>query len=77
MKRTLHKRERSIGLLYAIGLLGMLAIIVLICIDRQGQTQLAKEASYQDISSSWTLDKEGKHSHAVYVLRRQEGIAEV
>ena len=23
------------------------------------------------------LDKEGKHSHAVYVLRRQEGIAEV
>ena len=61
MKRTLHKRERSIGLLYAIGLLGMLAIIVLICIDRQGQTQLAKEASYQDISSSWTLDKEGKH----------------
>ncbi len=23
------------------------------------------------------LDKEGKHSHAVYVLRKQEGIAEV
>lgn len=23
------------------------------------------------------LDKEGKHSHAVYVLRKQESIAEV
>ena len=60
MKRTLHKRERIIGLLYILGLLGMLAIIILICIGRQGQTQLAKEVSYQDISASWTLDKEGR-----------------
>ena len=60
MKETLHKRERIIGILYAIGLLGMLAIIVLICIGRHGQISRGQEETYQDISALWTLDKEGK-----------------
>ncbi len=59
MKKSLNKGGRIIGFLYALGLLGMLSILIVICMNRQGQPALEKEKNYEDISASWTLDKEG------------------
>lgn len=59
MRKASYKGHRIIGLLYALGLLGMLSIIAVISMSRQGQPQSAKERAYDDISASWTLDREG------------------
>lgn len=59
MKETVKKRKRILGYLYSLGLLGMLSILIVIGITRQGQEQKESEKTYQDISASWTLDQEG------------------
>ena len=48
-----------IGILYAFGLVGMLSILLVIGISRQDGTKMEREEAYWDISSLWTLDKEG------------------
>lgn len=59
MGKASYKGHRIIGLLYALGLLGMLSIIAAIGVSRQGQPQSGEERAYEDISASWTLDREG------------------
>ena len=59
MGKASYKRHRIIGLLYALGLLGMLLIVVAIGVSRQGQPQSGEERAYDDISTFWTLDREG------------------
>lgn len=59
MNKSLYQGKKTITLLYVLGLLGMLSIVVVICISRQGPKSLEEEKKYIDISSSWTLDKEG------------------
>ena len=59
MNKSLYQGKKTITLLYVLGLLGMLSIVVVICISRQEPKSLEEEKKYIDISSSWTLDKEG------------------
>ena len=59
MGKASYKGHRIIGLLYALGLLGMLLIVVAIGVSRQGQPQSGEERAYDDISTFWTLDREG------------------
>ena len=59
MGKIFYKGHKIIGILYALGLLGMLSIIVAIGVSRQGQPQSAQERSYDDISAFWTLDSAG------------------
>lgn len=58
MKKTMNK-GKTMAFFYVIGLLGMLSILVLIGISREKQMQKVQEEKYQDISASWTLEKEG------------------
>lgn len=60
MRKAIDKGQKIFGLLYVLGLLGMLSIIVVICMSRQGQAQPEAEKTYQNISASWTLDLEGR-----------------
>ena len=59
MKKSLDKGRVIIGILYAFGLVGMLSILLVIGISRQEGTKMEREEAYWDISSLWTLDKEG------------------
>lgn len=59
MKKTGNIGSKLISLLYALGLVGMLSIIAVICVSKQGQALSIKEENYQDISALWTLDQEG------------------
>lgn len=61
MKKTMNI-GKNVAFFYIIGLFGMLSILVLIGISREVQTQKIKEEAYQDISASWTLEKEGTQS---------------
>ena len=54
-----YGRKKLIPILYMIGLLGMFSILVVIGATRQVNDQVEKKATYQNISASWTLDKEG------------------
>ena len=42
-----------------LGLLGMISILILIYISRKEPEQIGTEETYQNITASWTLDKEG------------------
>lgn len=70
MGKISYKGHKIIGILYALGLVGMLSIIVAISVSRQGQPQSAQERAYDDISVFWTLDREG--SQPVDVRRMGE-----
>lgn len=58
----LHRKKRikkPITCLYLLGLLGMFSIILAIFISRQQPGQKIDEATYKNITASWTLDREG------------------
>lgn len=64
MKNTLirekkDKKVRLMTFIYLVGLLGMLSILVSIVISRKKPVQETQEETYQNITASWTLDKEG------------------
>lgn len=60
MKKTLYDARKIITISYIIGLLGMLSILVLIGISREKQVlKTQQDDMYQDITASWTLDREG------------------
>ena len=74
MKKTFLKKffgkniKNIISILYAIGLLGMLAILVLIFMTKEEPANQMQNAGYEDISESWTLDKNGQKSVDVRML---------
>ena len=53
------KRIFVIKILYILGLLGMLSLIYLIQTGKEKPLQSNKQPTYQNITSQWTLDKEG------------------
>lgn len=58
----IHRREKQkkpITFLYIVGLLGMLSILMSIFISREEPGDKVKGRTYKDITSSWTLDREG------------------
>lgn len=61
MKNSLDrgKESKAITFLFLLGLLGMLSIVVAICVSRKEPEQKVKEETYKNITTSWTLDKEG------------------
>lgn len=59
MEKTLDKSKRIISFIYMLGLLGMISILILIYISRKEPEQIGTEETYQNITASWTLDKEG------------------
>lgn len=60
--------KNIISILYAIGLLGMFAILVLIFMTKEEPANQMQNAGYEDISESWTLDKNGQKSVDVRML---------
>ena len=57
-----EKKERKvvgITLLYILGLLGMFSIVLSIYISREKPVKKVSEETYQNITTLWTLDKEG------------------
>ena len=59
MKAFLDKEKRRITFLYILGLLGMLSIVVVVCISRQKTEKKINEETYKNITTEWTLDREG------------------
>lgn len=59
MNKSFNKGKKIITWLYIIGLLGMISILVVIGVTKQEKNHIEKESTYQNISSSWTLDKAG------------------
>ena len=58
--KSKHKKRIFIlKLLYILGLLGMLSLIFLIQTGKEKPIQSNKQPTYQNITSQWTLDKEG------------------
>ena len=69
LKKFFGKNIKNIiSILYAIGLLGMLAILVLIFMTKEEPANQMQNAGYEDISESWTLDKNGQKSVDVRML---------
>ena len=59
MKEPMNRKEKIITISYILALLGMLSIVVLVFVSRQKPVQTKSEETYQNITASWTLDKEG------------------
>lgn len=57
--RNFNRVERRMAILYILGFLGMVSILIAIFISREKPEQKIEEETYQNITSSWTLDKEG------------------
>ena len=68
MKNFLDKEKRRITFLYILGLLGMLSIVVLICMNREETEQKKGEKNYNNITAEWTLDREGTEAADVSKL---------
>ena len=54
-----EKQKKPITFLYILSLLGMLSILFLIFISQEKPGHKHNEKIYEDITSSWTLDREG------------------
>ena len=59
MKKFLKREKSIITFLYILGLVGMFSILMAICISREKQEQKIEQETYQNITASWTLDREG------------------
>ena len=59
MKTSLTKSEKIIHFLYILGLMAMFSIVLLICVGREKPEQKVEAETYKDITTSWSLDKEG------------------
>lgn len=59
MNKSWNKGKKIMVYLYLLGVLGMLSIVILIGVSREKQEKAQKEETYQNITASWTLDKEG------------------
>ena len=68
MKNSLNKAEKGILALFIIGLLGIFIILFMISVTKQGDFENEKQETYTDISTLWTLDKEGTQSVTVKEL---------
>ena len=59
MKNSLDKTGKRITILYLLGLLGVFLILLFIGITKEKPAENQKQDTYRDISTLWTLDKEG------------------
>lgn len=59
MNKSWNKGKKIMVYLYLLGVLGMFSIVILIGVSREKQEKAQKEETYQNITASWTLDKEG------------------
>lgn len=59
MRKQSEKGKTILTILYLLGLVGMLSIVFLICISREKQEENVKAETYKDITTAWTLDREG------------------
>ena len=62
MKNFLNKEKKPVTFLYLLGLLGMFSILFLIFINKKEPEQKRNEETYENITTSWTLDKKGKQA---------------
>ena len=68
MKRTFNTSEKLLSFLYILGLLAMISIIASIIITRKEPVRDAKVETFQDITTSWTLDRDGTQAVEVKKL---------
>lgn len=59
MKETSSIGQKAVGFWYILALLGMISILVAINITKESPKQETETTTYENISKSWTLDKEG------------------
>ena len=62
MKKSSDKKGKIIAFLYLVGVIGMFLLVVLICLNRKEPKQKGNEETYQNITTLWTLDREGTQS---------------
>ena len=59
MKETSSIGQKAVGFWYILALLGMISILVAINITNESPQQETEPITYENISESWTVDKEG------------------
>ena len=62
MVKRLMRENKLIQILYAIGMVGMLSILLLICITKEEYAVTEKDVTYIDITKYWTIDKDGNRT---------------